>query len=70
MTESDALLLERLKQDDQVAFETLFHRHYRAVYGPVYRLMGSREAAKDLAARRERRQHTHRQTPMLLFRPK
>jgi len=49
VTESDDLLLERLKQGDQSAFEALFHRHYRAVYGSVYRLMGSREAAEDLA---------------------
>ena len=46
--EPDDLLLERLGQGDEAAFETLFLRHYAPVYRAVYRLAGSREATEDL----------------------
>ncbi len=49
MTESDSLLLARLGRGDQAAFESLFLRHYGQVYRVLYSLVGSREAAEDLA---------------------
>ena len=45
---SDPLLLADLQRGDESAYETLFLRHYGAVYGVVYGLLGSREAAEDL----------------------
>jgi RNA polymerase sigma-70 factor, ECF subfamily len=48
-TDTDSALLERLKRDDDAAFEQLFVRHYAQVYRVVYSLLGSREAAEDLA---------------------
>lgn len=35
---------------DERAFEALFHEHYPKVYAIVYRLIGDRDAADDLAA--------------------
>lgn len=48
-TLSDGLLLERIQQGDETSFETLFHRHYDRVYGLLYRLVGTRDEAEDLA---------------------
>lgn len=48
-TVTDSLLLERIQQGDTTSFETLFHRHYDRVYGLLYRLVGSRAEAEDLA---------------------
>ena len=47
--DGDGALLERLKRGDDAAFEQLFLRHYSQVYRVVYSLLGSREAAEDLA---------------------
>ncbi|MFL7837417.1 MAG: RNA polymerase sigma factor [Candidatus Promineifilaceae bacterium] len=46
---TDSLLLERIQQGDTDSFETLFHRHYDRVYGLLYRLVGTRAEAEDLA---------------------
>jgi RNA polymerase sigma-70 factor (ECF subfamily) len=46
---SDSLLLERIQQGDTDSFETLFYRHYDRVYGLLYRLVGTRVEAEDLA---------------------
>jgi len=46
---SDALLLEGLRQGDQASFEALFHRHYQRVYYLLYRLVGNRQEAEELA---------------------
>ena len=48
-TLTDSLLLERIQQGDTDSFETLFYRHYDRVYGLLYRLVGSRAEAEDLA---------------------
>ncbi len=48
-TLSDSLLLERIQQGDTDSFETLFYRHYDRVYGLLYRLVGNRAEAEDLA---------------------
>src|SRR5690242_17038695 len=48
-TESDNTLLERMKKGDDAAFEQLFVRHYSQVFRVVYSLLGSQEAAEDLA---------------------
>jgi RNA polymerase sigma-70 factor (ECF subfamily) len=48
-TLSDSLLLERIQQGDSDSFEMLFYRHYDRVYGLLYRLVGSRAEAEDLA---------------------
>ena len=46
---TDSLLLERIQQGDSDSFETLFYLHYYRVYGLLYRLVGSRAEAEDLA---------------------
>lgn len=46
---SDAYLMARYRSGDQDSFETLFHRHYDMVYGVLYRLVGTRGEAEDLA---------------------
>lgn len=47
---SDSLLLQQFYEDgDESSFEELFMRHYDMVYGVLYRLMGTRQAAEDVA---------------------
>lgn len=47
---SDALLVQRFRDEGDVAsFEELFHRHYDRVYGLLYRLVGTRQEAEDIA---------------------
>jgi RNA polymerase sigma-70 factor (ECF subfamily) len=62
---TDTLLLERIQRGDTASFETLFHRHYDRVYGLLYRLVGSRDEAEDLAQEAFIRlyQHTLRTRP-------
>jgi RNA polymerase sigma-70 factor (ECF subfamily) len=45
----DALLLQRLNEGDSTSFEELFRRHYDRVYGILYRMLGTRQQAEDLA---------------------
>lgn len=49
MSEADTLLLRQWRQGDEAAFDELFLRHYPQVYRVLYGLVGSREAAEDLA---------------------
>jgi RNA polymerase sigma-70 factor (ECF subfamily) len=46
---SDALLVERFRQGDEASYEELFLRHYDRVYGLLFRLVGTRHEAEDLA---------------------
>jgi len=46
---SDAKLMSQLQAGDEAAFETLFLRHYERVYGVLYRLLGNRADAEDVA---------------------
>ena len=46
---SDNVLIERLNQGDVASFETLFFRHYDRVYGLLFRLLGNRAEAEDIA---------------------
>lgn len=46
---SDARLLEQLSQGNEQAFDTLFLRHYTRVYDLAFRLLGSPQAADDVA---------------------
>ena len=46
---SDAVLLARFRAGDEASFEILFDRHYDMVYGVLFRLMGSRAEAEDIA---------------------
>ncbi|MEM7117323.1 MAG: sigma-70 family RNA polymerase sigma factor [Chloroflexota bacterium] len=46
---SDNTLLNRLSQGDTDSFETLFARHYDRVYGLLFRLLGNRSEAEDVA---------------------
>jgi RNA polymerase sigma factor (sigma-70 family) len=39
----------RVHTDAQARFESFFRRHYRELYGLVYRLLGDREEAEDVA---------------------
>lgn len=45
----DSLLLARVQEGDSHSFSLLFHRHYDRVYGLLYRLVGTRAEAEDLA---------------------
>ena len=45
----DSVLLDRMLGGDELAFETLFLRHYSAVYRVLYGLVRVREWAEDLA---------------------
>lgn len=46
---TDARLLAGLRLGERDAFESLFARHWRTVYGILFRLVSSREEAEDLA---------------------
>lgn len=46
---SDSLLVERFREGDEASFEELFARHYDRVYGLLFRLVGTRHEAEDLA---------------------
>jgi len=46
---SDARLLEQWSQGSVGAFDTLFLRYYARVYGLAFRLLGSPQAADDVA---------------------
>jgi RNA polymerase sigma-70 factor (ECF subfamily) len=48
-TLSDNLLLEGIGRGDTAAFDALFRRHYDRVYGLLFRLVGNRVEAEDLA---------------------
>ncbi len=45
----DSLLLEKVARGDEAAFETLFLRYYGQVYGVLFRVLGDRVEAEDLA---------------------
>jgi RNA polymerase sigma-70 factor (ECF subfamily) len=45
----DAELVARWRSGDTSAFEKLVHRHERRVFSLVYRMLGSREEAEDVA---------------------
>jgi len=46
---TDAQLLTQLQAGDGASFEALFHRHYDRVYGILYRLLGNKSDAEDVA---------------------
>ena len=46
---SDARLLAGLRLGERDAFESLFQRHWRTVFGVLFRLVGSKEEAEDLS---------------------
>ena len=46
---SDARLLAGMRLGQRDAFESLFARHWRTVFGILFRLVGSREEAEDLS---------------------
>jgi RNA polymerase sigma-70 factor (ECF subfamily) len=45
----DGALLDGLRRGDESAYEAIFARHWSAVYAVLYRLVGTREEAEDLA---------------------
>lgn len=47
MPRSD-VLLERIRQGDEAAFEAIFHAHYGRVFALAYRLLGSAQEAEDI----------------------
>ena len=49
MTDSDSVLLARMLNGDDLAFEALFLRHFAGVYRVLYGLVRVREWAEDLA---------------------
>jgi len=46
---SDATLLTRLQTGDEASFEALFLRHYERIYEALFRLLGDRDEAEDIA---------------------
>ena len=56
---SDTALLADTARGDTAAFETLFQRHYDRVYGILFRLVGERGEAEDLAQEVFLRLHDH-----------
>jgi len=46
---SDARLLTQLQAGDDASFEALFLRHYDRVYGVLFRILGNRADAEDVA---------------------
>jgi RNA polymerase sigma-70 factor (ECF subfamily) len=46
---SDSALLDHLIRGDAASFDVLFLRHYDRIYGLLFRLVGSREEAEDVA---------------------
>ncbi len=46
---TDARLLASLRSGEEAAFESLFAKHWAMVYRILFRLIGSREEAEDLA---------------------
>lgn len=46
---TDRTLLDAVRRGDNASFEVLFERHWAAVYGVLFRLVGTREDAEDLA---------------------
>lgn len=46
---SDAKLLAQLQAGDDVSFEALFLRHYDRIYGVLFRMLGDRADAEDIA---------------------
>lgn len=56
---SDTALLDSAARGNAAAFETLFHRHYDRVYGILFRLVGERGEAEDLAQEVFLRLHDH-----------
>jgi RNA polymerase sigma-70 factor, ECF subfamily len=63
VTESDRLLLDRVRKDDGEAFERLFLRYYPPVFSVLYTLVDKREIAEDLA--QETFLELYRHTPHL-----
>jgi RNA polymerase sigma-70 factor (ECF subfamily) len=49
VVDPDAELVERWHRGDVSAFETLVRRHERRVFSLVYRMLGNREEAEDVA---------------------
>lgn len=46
---TDAQLLTQLQAGDDASFEALFHRHYDRVFSILYRLLGNKSDAEDVA---------------------
>lgn len=50
MRDDDAQLIERVAERDRPAFETLFHRYYRRLFGFVYRLTRRPELVEEVVS--------------------
>lgn len=48
MSSEEAVLIERVKQGDEKAFEQIFYRYQEKVYNVAYRMTGNRETAEDM----------------------
>lgn len=46
---TEALLLTRLRADDEAALRALFHQHYTLLIADVYRIIPDEDTCKDLA---------------------
>ncbi len=56
---SDSVLMDGVHKGDQRAFEALFRRYYRQVYGAAYRQVGSHDQAEDLVQEAFLKLHQH-----------
>ncbi len=68
--EADATLMQRLQAGDLRAFEALYARHHRAVFGFLARSLADRHAAEDLLQEAFLRVFVHREAyrPTAAFR--
>lgn len=56
---NDTVLLRRISRGDAASFDALFYRHYDRVYGLVFRLLGDRAEAEDVAQEVFIKLHAH-----------
>jgi RNA polymerase sigma-70 factor (ECF subfamily) len=68
--DSDAALMQRLQAGDTGAFQALYERHHRAVFGFLLRSLADRHAAEDLLQETFLRVFVHREAyrPTAAFR--
>ncbi|HUZ00847.1 MAG TPA: sigma factor, partial [Thermomicrobiaceae bacterium] len=48
VTADEARWVDRAKEGDAAAFEAIFQRYERQIYGFIYRMMGNPDDANDL----------------------
>lgn len=62
VTRPDETLMEEVRAGNLAAFQVLYDRHHRSVFGFLLRSLGERRAAEDLLQETFLRVFTHRET--------